>query len=184
MNTTNRKTPTLWTLDPLDTTVRFSVRHFMVTHVGGVFQTLRGHVRYDAEHPEATEVNVDIPTASLDTRDAQRDEHLRGPHFFDAERYPTLTFRSTHVRSVERAKLVIAGDVTLRGKTRELALTVSEITGEQNDHNGAARIGAIATATLLRSDFGMTYNIALDAGGIALSDEVKLIVDVSLVKRG
>jgi polyisoprenoid-binding protein YceI len=183
MNTTNGKTPTTWRLDPLDTTVAFTLRHFMVTNVGGVFQTLSGTARYDADRPEAAAIHVDIPTASLSTRDPQRDAHLRGPHFFDAERYPTITFRSTRVLSVRQGALDIVGNLTLRGTTREIVLAVAELTREQKDHNGATRMGARATAAIRRSDFGMTYNIALDAGGIALSDEVKLTLDVSLVKN-
>jgi polyisoprenoid-binding protein YceI len=183
MNTTNRTaTPTTWTLDPLDTTVRFSVRHFMITNVGGVFETLSGSAHYDANRPEAADLRVDIPTASLNTRDPRRDDHLRGSDFFDSERYPTLTFRSTRVRSVGAGGLEIVGDLTLRGTTREVVLAVTEITREQKDHNGATRIGASATATIRRSEFGMTYNFLLDAGGVALSDEVKLTFDVSLVK--
>ncbi len=182
MNTTNRRTPTTWTLDPLDTTVRFSVRHFMITNVGGVFETLSGVARYDADRPEAAELRVDIPAASLNTRDPDRDAHLRGSHFFDAERHPTITFRSTRVRSVAPSALEIVGNLTLRGTTREIVLAVAEVTREQKDHNGAARIGASASATIRRSDFGMTYNLMLDAGGIALSDDVELTLDVSLVK--
>jgi polyisoprenoid-binding protein YceI len=182
MKTTNRKTPTTWTLDPLDTTVAFSVRHFMITNVGGVFQTLSGTARYDADRPEASEIHVDIPAASLSTRDPERDAHLRSSHFFDADRHPTITFRSTRVRSVTPGALEIVGNLTLRGTTREIVLAVGELTREQKDHNGATRLGASARATIRRSDFGMTYNLVLDAGGIALSDDVRLTVDVSLVK--
>ncbi len=182
MSTTNRKPPTTWTLDPLDTTVRFSVRHFMITNVGGVFETLSGTAQYDADRPEAAAIEVDIPTASLNTRDPRRDAHLRDPDFFDAERYPTITFRSTRVRRAPGSALEIVGDLTLRGTTREIVLAVAEITRPQKDHNGATRVGASATATLRRSEFGMTYNFMIDAGRVALSDEVKVTVDVSLVR--
>jgi polyisoprenoid-binding protein YceI len=173
---------TTWTLDPLDTTVAFTVRHFMVTNVGGVFQTLRGTARYDASNPESAELDVEIPAASLTTRDPARDGHLRSSHFFDVDRYPTITFHSTRVRSISPNALELVGDLTLRGTTREVVLAVSDLTGEQKDHNGTPRIGARATATIRRSDFGMTYNILLDGGGVALGDEVKLTLDVSLLK--
>jgi polyisoprenoid-binding protein YceI len=160
----------------------FSVRHFMITNVGGVFETLSGTAQYDADRPEATALQVEIPTASLNTRDPRRDKHLRDPDFFDVERYPTITFRSTAARRAPGSALEIVGDLTFRGTTREVVLAVAEITPSQKDHNGATRVGASATATLRRSEFGMTYNFAIDAGGVALSDEVKLTFDVSLVR--
>jgi polyisoprenoid-binding protein YceI len=183
MNTTNDETTkTTWTLDPVHTTVGFSVRHLMITNVRGELQCAGGAVRYDADRPEATTMLVTLPAASIHTRDAQRDAHLRSPEFFDAEQHPTITFRSTRARAAGAGALEVTGDLTIRGTTREVTLAVVEITGEQRDFQGNARIGASATTKISRSAFGMSFNKVLESGGIALADEVSLTLDVSLIK--
>jgi polyisoprenoid-binding protein YceI len=183
MKTTNDETTNaIWTIDPLDSTVGFGIRHFMVATVRGVFREVSGTVRYDPAHPEATEIRVDIPTASIDTRVPQRDEHLRAADFFDAETYPTITFRSTRARVDGANVLEVFGDLTIRGTTREVAFVVPEISGRQKDHRGSVRRGASATAKIKRSDFGIKYNVALEAGGIGIGDEVSITLDVSLVE--
>ena len=173
---------TRWTVDPLDTTVGFSIRHFMVTNVRGVFEQVQGTVEYDPHRPKDTVVNIAIPVASINTRDARRDAHLRDADFFDTERFPTMSFRSTRVAVGADGRLTLTGDLCLRGITRPMVLVVSEVTHEQKDHNGTARIGASATGMIKRSDFGITYNLMLDAGGVALADEVLLSVELSLMK--
>jgi len=175
---------TLWTIDPIHTTVAFGVRHLMVTNVHGVFERVSGTVRYDAAAPEATEIRVEIPAESVNTRAPQRDAHLRSADFFDVERYPTITFQSTKVRSTGEDSLDVAGMLTMRGVTREILLLVSGLAGVPADFNGQPRIGASATAKVKRSDFGMTFNKVLDAGGLAIADEVALRLDVSLQKAG
>jgi polyisoprenoid-binding protein YceI len=183
MNTpTSSLASTIWTLDPMHSTVGFSIRHLMITNVRGEFQTISGSVRFDANHPESTQIEASIPVASISTRQEQRDAHLRGAELFDAASHPTATFRSTRARSAGAGKAEVIGDLTLRGVTREITLAVSDVTGEQKDHRGAIRMGATATAKIKRSDFGMTYNMVLEAGGVALADEVSLTIDVSLVK--
>jgi polyisoprenoid-binding protein YceI len=176
------KQSTRWMVDPLDTTVGFSIRHFMVTNVRGVFEQVQGTVEYDPRRPKDTVVNVTIPVASINTRDARRDAHLRDADFFDAERFPTMSFRSTLVATGADGRLTLTGDLSLRGITRPLILAVSEVTSAQKDHNGVPRIGASATGKIRRSDFGITYNLMLDAGGVALADEVLLSVELSLMK--
>ena len=134
MNTTNiESTPTLWTLDPVHTTVGFSVRHLMITNVHGVFEKVTGTVRYDPDHPSAAQIEVVIPTESVHTREPQRDAHLRSADFLDAAAHPTMTFRSTRVRRSDAGPLEIIGDLTIRGTTREITLAVSEITRERPD---------------------------------------------------
>lgn len=183
MNTTNEQTAkTTWTLDPAHTSVGFSVRHLMITNVRGELQSVSGTVRYDADRPEATSIPATLPTASIHTREAQRDAHLRSPEFFDAEQHPTITFRSTRARAAGARALEVTGDLTIRGTTREVTLAVVDITDEHRDFQGNARIGASATTKISRSAFGMTFNKVLETGGIALGDEVSLSLDVSLVK--
>lgn len=183
MNTATTDTAlTTWTIDAMHSAVGFSIRHLMITTVRGEFQTISGSIRFDPAHPESTQIEASIPVASISTRQEQRDAHLRSAELFDAEKYPTATFRSTRARSVGAGQVEVIGDLTLRGVTRALTLAVTDITGEQKDHRGATRMGATATAKIKRSDFGMTYNMVLEAGGVALADEVALTIDVSLVK--
>ncbi|APR76820.1 Hypothetical protein A7982_02167 [Minicystis rosea] len=171
----------LWTVDPVHTTVGFSVRHLMITNVRGVFEKVNGTVRYDSGRLDAAQIEISIPVASIHTREPQRDAHLRSADFFDAETHPEMTFRSTRIRPGVASPLEITGELTIRGTTREITLTVNEITAEHRDFQGARRIGASATGKLKRSDFGITFNKVLEAGGVALADEVAVSVDVSLV---
>ena len=173
---------TLWTIDPIHTTVAFGVRHLLITNVHGVFERVSGSVRFDAAAPEASGIRVEIPVESLNTRAPQRDTHLRSADFFDAEHHPLITFQSTRVRSTGDDSLEATGNLTMRGVTREIVLNVSALAGVAADFNGQPRIGGSATATLKRSDFGMTFNKLLEAGGLAIGDEVSLSLDVSLQK--
>jgi polyisoprenoid-binding protein YceI len=182
--TTQDSGRTLWTIDPIHTTVAFGVRHLLITNVHGVFERVTGTVRFDAAAPEATEIQVEIPAESVNTRAPQRDAHLRSPDFFDAERHPLITFQSTKVRSTGEDSLDVTGNLTMRGVTREVVLVVSGLAGVPADFNGQPRIGGSASATVKRSDFGMTFNKVLDAGGLAIADEVSLRLDVSLQKAG
>jgi polyisoprenoid-binding protein YceI len=174
----------LWTIDPIHTTVAFGVRHLMVTNVHGVFDRVSGTVRYNPAAPEATEIRVEIPVESVNTRAPQRDAHLRSADFFDAERHPLITFQSTKVRATAEDSLEVLGDLTMRGVTKEITLTINDLSGVAADFNGQPRIGGSATATLKRSDFGMTFNKVLEAGGLGIADEVSLRLDVSLQKAG
>jgi polyisoprenoid-binding protein YceI len=180
MKTTNdqNRATTTWILDPIHSAVGFRVRHMMVHHVRGEFEEVTGTVRYDAAFPEATSIEAEIPTASVHTRDAQRDAHLRDPDFFDSEMHPTVAFRSTRAIVVGPAALDVIGNLTLRGITREVTFAVTDIAGPQRDHNGYIRMGASATAKIRRSEFGITFK------GVGIADEVSLSVDVSLVQDG
>jgi polyisoprenoid-binding protein YceI len=174
----------LWTIDPMHTTVAFGVRHLMITNVSGVFDRVSGTVRYDSAAPEATEIRVEIPADSINTRTPPRDAHLRSAEFFDAEHHPIITFQSTKVRATGESSLEVLGNLTMRGITREVVLTVSELAAVAADFNGQPRIGGAASAKVKRSDFGMTYNKVLEAGGLAIADEVSLRLDFSLQKAG
>jgi polyisoprenoid-binding protein YceI len=172
-----------WTLDPIHSWVGFSVRHLMISNAHGELQRPSGTVRFDPTRPERLELDVSIDAASINTRAPQRDAHLRSPDFFDVERHPIITFRSTGGRVVAGGALEIVGDLTLRGTTRPVTLQVVELTGEQRDHNGVVRRGASATAKIKRSDYGMTYNKVLEAGGLALGDEITLSLEISLLQQ-
>lgn len=170
-----------WTLDASHSLASFSVRHLMISNVRGEFQKLSGAATYDPAHPEASTVTATIEVASINTREEKRDAHLRSADFFDAESHPVITFRSTGARR-KGDGLEVTGDLTIRGTTRQVVLTVDEITAEQVDPWGGRRVGATAKTRIKRSDFGMTWNAALEAGGVVVGDEVSITLDVELVK--
>jgi polyisoprenoid-binding protein YceI len=154
----------------------------MITNVRGEFEKFRGEVVYDAARPEATRIEATIDVASLNTREAKRDADLRSALFFDAEAHPAMTFVSRSAHAVRDGDLDVTGDLTIRGVTREVTLAVRDVSAEQLDLRGNTRIGATASAKIKRSDFGMTWNKALETGGVVVGDVVTLALEVSLVK--
>jgi polyisoprenoid-binding protein YceI len=180
-----RSTPTTaarWTLDPAHSAVGFSVRHLMITNVRGEFERFRGDVTYDAAHPEATRIEATIDVASLNTREAKRDADLRSALFFDVENHPEMTFVSKSVRDAGNGSLEVTGELTIRGVARETTLSVRDVSVARADMRGNPRIGATASAQIRRSDFGMTWNKALETGGVVVGDLVTITIEVSLVK--
>jgi polyisoprenoid-binding protein YceI len=154
----------------------------MITNVRGEFEAFRGDVTYDPAHPEATRIEATIDVASLNTREAKRDADLRSALFFDAERHPHMTFVSKSARAVGEGTLEVTGDLTIRGTTHEVALSVGDISAVQVDMRGNPRMGATATTKIKRSDYGMTWNKALETGGVVVGDLVTVTLEVSLVK--
>ena len=153
----------------------------MITNVRGELGAIAGSLSYDAGKPEAASATATIDVASINTRDPKRDAHLRSADFFDVEKYPTLTFTSKTLRKGDRG-LELVGDLTIRGTVREVVLLVDGPTGEQADPWGNVRIGASASTKIKRSDFGMTWNALLEAGGLTVGDEVSINIDVSLIR--
>ena len=179
--TTKTATATRWTIDPGHSAVGFSVRHLMITNVRGEFEKFRGDVIYEAAHPEATRIEATIDVASLNTREAKRDADLRSPLFFDVENNPQMTFVSKRARAAGDGNLEVTGDLTIRGTTREVTLSVTGISSA-TDMRGTARIGATASTKIKRADFGMTWNKALETGGVVVGEVVTITLEVSLVK--
>ncbi len=173
--------PITYEIDPTHSSIHFSVRHLMVSNVRGEFTKVSGTVNFDPERPEAATIEAAIDATSISTRDAQRDGHLKSPDFLDTEKYPTITFRSKKVEIVSGGGKV-TGDLTIRGVTREILLDVEGPTPEIKDPWGKQRIGASATAKLNRKDFGLTWNAALETGGVMVGDEVKITLDVEVVR--
>jgi polyisoprenoid-binding protein YceI len=180
--TTTAAPSTRWTLDPGHSAVGFSVRHLMITNVRGQFASFRAEVTYDPARPEATRIDASIDVASLDTREAKRDADLKGPLFFDADNHPHMTFVSKSARVVGDGALEVTGDLIIRGIAREATLSVAEISGPQTDMRGNVRIGATASTKVKRADFGMTWNKALETGGVVVGDVVTVTLEASLVK--
>ena len=171
---------TTWSIDPVHSSVEFSVRHLMITTVRGRFTGVQGTLTVDEADPAKSVVEVVIDATTIDTREPQRDAHLRSADFFDVERFPTLTFRSTKLEGTPRERFSLVGDLTIHGVTRPVALDVQP-EGQIKDAWGGIRTGFTATATIKRSEFGLTWNQLLEAGGVTVSDDVKITLDVQLV---
>lgn len=172
-----------WQIDPAHANVEFKVRHLMVAWVKGAFPEVAGSVDFDEAAPSEAKVHVTIGTASIDTNNAKRDEHLRSPDFFDVANFPQMTFVSKRVTASGGTVSQVVGDLTLRGVTREVTLTVDELTPAIKDPWGNQRRGATASAAINRKDFGLTWNKAIEAGGVAVGDEVKIALDVELILK-
>lgn len=169
-------------IDPAHSTAHFTVRHMMVTNVHGSFKKVTGTVTYDAENPAAASINAEIDAASISTNEDQRDAHLRSADFLDAEKFPTITFRSTKVEKTGDEEFKITGDLTIHGVTRPVVLNVEGPAPEGKDPWGNTRTGATAATKIKRSDFGLTWNAALETGGILVGDDLKISLDLSLIK--
>lgn len=172
---------TSWKIDPSHTSVEFSVRHLMITTVKGRFAEVSGTVTTDDSDPTKGNVDIAINTASIDTREPQRDAHLRSADFFDSETFPTLTFRSKRIDKVSGDRFTLVGDLTIHGVSREVVLDVTS-EGYAKDPWGGERAGFSATTKIQRSEFGLTWNQLLEAGGVAVGDEIKIAIDAELLK--
>ena len=177
-------TATTWTLDPTHSLVEFSAKHMMITTVKGRFSDVKGTLVIDEANPAQSHVEVEIAAASIDTRVDQRDGHLRSPDFLDVESYPTITFRSKRVEGAATSpgdEFRVVGDLTIRGTTREVALD-AVYEGRGTDPWGGERVSFSAATKLDRRDFGLTWNQALETGGILVSNELKLSIEAQAVK--
>lgn len=173
-----------WQIDPAHSNTQFAVRHMMVSTVRGQFTKLSGTVNWDGKDFSTASVEVVVDAASVDTREPKRDAHLRSADFFDVEKFPTLSFKSTRLEAAGNGRLRMAGDLTIHGVTRPVVFDVTGPTPPITDPGGSQRVGASATTTVNRKDFGLLWNKALDAGGVLVSDEVAITVDLEMFKRG
>jgi polyisoprenoid-binding protein YceI len=173
---------TRWQLDPAHTTVEFAVKHMMITTVRGRFGSVTGSIYVDPARPHRPEVNVTIDAASLDTREAKRDAHLKSADFLDAANHETLTFVGKRIEGDLARTFRLIGDLTIRGITREVVLD-AEFEGHTKDPWGGERLGFSATTRINRKDFDLKWNVALETGGVLVGDEVRLTIDTQLVKE-
>jgi polyisoprenoid-binding protein YceI len=172
--------PSTWTIDSAHTATQFSVRHMMVSNVRGEFANTKGTVRWDGSNLASAVVEATIDASSINTREPQRDAHLRSADFFDVARFPTLTFRSTKIEPVGAGRFRMTGDLTMHGVTRSVVFDVAGPTPVIKDPYGILRVGASSTATISRKDFGLVWNAALETGGLVVGDEVTITLDVEL----
>jgi polyisoprenoid-binding protein YceI len=171
-----------WKIDPAHSTAQFVVRHMMITNVRGGFSNIQGSVTWDAANPGQSTVEAVIDATTINTQEPARDTHLKSGDFLDVEKFPTITFKSTAVAAAGEGEVAITGDLTIHGVTQSVVLKVEGPTAEGKDPWGNSRIGASATTKIKRSEFGLTYNAALETGGILVGDDLKIEVEVSLIK--
>jgi len=172
----------VWQVDASHTSTQFAVRHLMVSTVRGQFNKTTGTVTWDGKDFSKAVVDVVVDAGTINTREPRRDDHLRSADFFDVAKYPTLTFKSTKIEPAGAGKLKMTGDLTMRGVTRQVVFDVEGPTDPLKERNGL-RVGASATTKISRKEFGLTWNRALEAGGVTVSDEVAITIDIELVNR-
>ena len=171
-----------YTIDASHTRIGFSARHAMVTKVRGAFNEFSGTAQVDGDDPSRSSVEVKIATASIDTRSEQRDGHLRTGDFLDVEKYPEITFASTAVEQASAELFRVTGGLTIKGVTKSVTVDF-EFQGAAKDPFGNERIGFEGSTTINRSDFGVTFNAALETGGVLVSEKINLEFEVSAIKN-
>jgi polyisoprenoid-binding protein YceI len=173
---------TTWNIDPVHSVAEFKVKHMMISNVKGQFTRLKGVLTLDESPLTDSHVEASIDADSINTRDEQRDAHLKSPDFFDAQTFPTLSFKSTRIAQGTGGELAVVGDLTIHGVTRNVTFNVEGPTAPAKDPWGSTRIGLSATTKINRKDFGLTWNSALETGGLLVGEEVTITLDVQFVK--
>jgi len=174
---------TTWNVDPAHSAVEFKVKHMMISNVKGHFTGVTGTLSLHEADLTQSSVEAAIEIASIHTRDEGRDAHLRSEDFFDAEKFPTMNLKSTHIALKSHGELVVTGDLTIKGITHSVQFAVEGPSAATKDPWGGTRIGVAATTTINRKDFGLTWNAALDAGGLMLGEDIKITLDLEFVKQ-
>ena len=171
-----------WNIDPVHSVAEFKVKHMMISNVKGQFTGVSGTLTLDEADVTNSRIEATIDAASINTREPDRDKHLKSPDFFDVEKFPTLSFRSTRVLRRDEGELSVEGELTIHGVTRTVVFAVEGPTPPAKDPWGNTRIGLSATTKINRKDYGLTWNAALETGGILVGDEVTISLDVEFVK--
>jgi len=172
-----------WQIDPAHSAAQFAVKHLGISTVRGAFTSVKGAVQFDDKDVTKSSVEVTVDVNSVDTRQPDRDKDLRSDHFFDAEHFPAITFRSKRVEQVSPSKLKITGDLTIHGITKEVVLDVDGPTAPVKDPWGNQRMAINATTKINRQDFGVKWNATMDNGGVVVGDEVSIIIDAEMILK-
>ena len=175
--------PTEWSIDPAHSAAHFSVRHLMISNVRGEFSKLSGTVILDSADPTRSTVEVSVDASTINTREPQRDEHLRSADFLDVANHPTITFRSKRIVPEGPDHYKLTGDLTIRGVTKEVTFDVEGPTPPVKDPWGNVRAGVTATAKINRKDFGLVWNALVEGGGVMVGDQVSITVEAELVQK-
>ena len=173
----------LWKIDPAHSAAHFSVRHLMISNVRGEFTRLGGAALINAADPTKSSVEIEIDATSINTREPQRDEHLRSADFFDIANYPKITFQSKRIEPRGADEFKVTGALTIRGVTKEVTLDVEGPTPAVKDPWGNIRAGVTATAKVNRKDFGLAWNALTEAGGVVVGDEIKITIEAELIQQ-
>lgn len=173
----------VYQLDLAHSSVGFSVKHMMIAKVHGGFDKLEGKMIYDKANIEKASVEATIETSSINTRELSRDTHLKSEDFFHVEKFPALTFKSTSVKTSGSGELKVTGDLTIKGVTKQVTLDVEGPTDELKDPYGNLKIGISATTKIKRKEFGLTWNPALETGGVLVGDDVTITLDLQFAKQ-
>ncbi len=171
-----------WEIDATHSQATFSVKHMMISTVRGHFEVLSGKLHIDEEHPDNSWVEAEVDAASINTRDARRDGHLRSPDFFDAEKYPKITFKSTKVTPTGNNEYRVTGDLTMHGVTKEETLH-ADYSGQVKDLYGLQRAAFSVKGKINRKDFGLNWNVGLEAGGVLVGEDVNIEIDLAAVQK-
>lgn len=175
-------TTTTWSIDPAHSAAEFKVKHMMISNVKGKFSGLTGTLTLDEADVTKSSIEASIPTATVSTADAQRDGHLKSADFFDAEKFPAMTFSSTKVVQKGAGELAVTGNLTLHGVTRTVTFEVEGPSQPSKDPWGNTRVGLSATTRINRKDYGLTWNSALETGGVLVGEDVTISLDVEFIK--
>lgn len=173
---------TTYKIDPVHSSAQFTIRHMMISNVRGNFRSVQGTIEYDPNHPNESRINAVIDASTISTLDEQRDTHLKSPDFLDVEKNPTITFQSANISPAGSGEWKVTGNLTIHGVTKPVTLHVEGPTAEGKDPFGNVRVGASASTKIKRSDFGLTWNAALETGGILVGDEVKIDLEISAIR--
>jgi polyisoprenoid-binding protein YceI len=173
---------TTWNIDPTHSVAEFKVKHMMISNVKGQFANISGVLIFDESNPANSRVDARIEAASISTGDAQRDTHLKSEDFFHVEEFPSLSFKSTKIDVVRDGELAVEGDLTIRDSTRQIIFNVEGPTMPAKDPWGNTRVGLSATTKINRKDFGLTWNAALETGGILVGEEIAITLEVQFVR--
>jgi polyisoprenoid-binding protein YceI len=176
-------TVTTWNIDPAHSGAEFKVKHMMISNVKGKFSGLSGVLKLDENNYTRSSVESVIPVSSVSTGDEKRDGHLVSADFFDAEKFPAMTFKSTSIESVGGGDYEVTGDLTIHGVTKSVVLKLEDVSEPSKDPWGNHRIGLSGTTKINRKDFGLTYNAALETGGVLVGEEVTITLDVQFIKQ-
>lgn len=175
-------TTTKWVIDPTHSEIGFKIKHLMITNVSGKFETFEAEVQTEGDDFTTAQIEAKIPTASINTNNIQRDEHLRNSDFFEVDQHPEILFSSTKVEKVDEENFVVYGNLSLKGIVKPVKLDV-EYSGATKDPWGNQKAGFVISGKINRSDFGLNFNAALETGGLVLGEEVKINSEVQLVKQ-
>jgi polyisoprenoid-binding protein YceI len=179
---TPQTSTTTWNVDPVHSVAEFKVKHMMISNVKGQFPKITGTLVLDESDLAGSRIEASIEAASIETRDAQRDAHLKSADFLHVEKFPALSFKSTSITLVRDGELAVEGDLAIRGVTRKVLFAVEGPTPPTKDPWGNTRVAVSATTKINRKDFGLTWNAALETGGILVGDEVTITLDVQFVR--